>query len=677
MSTPDDPFLWLEDVEGDQALSWVRDQNARTDAVLAEVEGFADLERDLLAVLDSDEKIPFVGQAGDFLYNFWQDAEHERGLWRRTTWDEYRKPDPAWETVLDLDALAAEEGEPWVWHGAAFLRPDCTRALVSLSRGGSDADITRELDLTTLTWVDGGFERPEAKGETAWVDADHVFVATDFGEGSMTSSGYPRTVRLWTRGTPMADAAPIFEGRHDDLGVGAYHDPTPGFERDFVVRMPEFFREELYLLDRAGDEPVLTKIDAPDSANKSVHREWLLVRLREEWDVAGTTYTAGSLVAARLDDFLVGGRRFEVLFEPDERSSLQSWAWTRHHLVLNTLVDVRSRLMVLTPTENGWRTGEMPGLPEIGTVGVAGVDPLESDTVWLTVTDFLTPTTLAVAEVGEQPEPLKAMPAFFDADGLLAEQRFATSADGTRIPYFVVRPADLPMDGTAPTILHGYGGFEVSQTPGYSGLMGRGWLSRGGVYAVANIRGGGEYGPRWHRAALKANRHRAYDDFAAVAEDLVAGGITSPQHLGATGGSNGGLLTGNMLVHHPEKFGALVIYVPLLDMRRYTKLLAGASWVAEYGDPDVEEEWEYIRTFSPYQLLDPARDYPATLIWTTTKDDRVHPGHARKMAAKMLAAGQDVHYFENTEGGHGAGATNAQTAHVWALHHAFLRDRLS
>jgi prolyl oligopeptidase len=677
MSTPDDPFLWLEDVEGDQALSWVRDQNARTDAVLAEVEGFADLERDLLAVLDSDEKIPFVGQAGDFLYNFWQDAEHERGLWRRTSWDEYRKPDPAWETVLDLDALAAEEGEPWVWHGAAFLRPDCTRALVSLSRGGSDADITRELDLSTLTWVADGFERPEAKGEMAWVDADHVFVATDFGEGSMTASGYPRTVRLWTRGTPMADAVPIFEGRHEDLGVGAYHDPTPGFERDFVVRMPEFFREELYLLDRAGDEPVLTKIDAPDSANKSVHREWLLVRLREDWDVDGTTYAAGSLVAAHLDDFLAGSRTFEVLFEPDERSSLQSWAWTRHHLVLNTLVDVRSRLTVLTPTDDGWRTGEMPGLPEIGTIGVAGVDPLESDTVWLTVTDFLTPTTLAVAEVGQQPEPLKAMPAFFDADGLIAEQRFATSADGTRIPYFVVRPADLPMDGTAPTVLHGYGGFEVSQTPAYSGLMGRGWLARGGVYAVANIRGGGEYGPRWHRAALKANRHRAYDDFAAVAEDLVAGGITSPRHLGATGGSNGGLLTGNMLVHHPEKFGALVIYVPLLDMQRYTKLLAGASWVAEYGDPDVEEEWEYIRTFSPYQLHDASRDYPATLIWTTTKDDRVHPGHARKMAAKMLEAGQDVHYFENTEGGHGAGATNAQTAHVWALHHAFLRDRLS
>lgn len=677
MSTPDDPFLWLEDVEGAEALAWVHERNARTDEALAATGGFAGLERDLLAVLDSEEKIPFVGQAGDFLYNFWQDAEHERGLWRRTTWDEYRKPEPAWQTVLDLDALAAEEGEPWVWHGAAFLRPGCTRALVSLSRGGSDADTTRELDLTTLSWVAGGFERPEAKGAMAWVDADHVFVATDFGEGSMTASGYPRTVRLWTRGTPMADARPIFEGRHEDLGVGAYHDPTPGFERDFVVRMPEFFREELYLLDRTGAEPVLTKIDAPDSANKSVHHEWLLLRLREDWEVAGTTHPGGSLLAARLDAFLAGGRAFEVLFAPDERSSLQSWAWTRHHLVLNTLVDVRSRLDVLTPTEDGWRRGELPGLPEIGTIGVGAVDPLESDAVWLTSTDFLTPTTLSVASVGARPEELKAMPAFFDADGLVAEQRFATSADGTRVPYFVVRPGDLPLDGTAPTVLHGYGGFEASLTPAYSGLLGRGWLAHGGVYAVANIRGGGEYGPRWHRAALKANRHRAYDDFAAVAQDLVDSGITSPEHLGATGGSNGGLLTGNMLVHHPEKFGALVIYVPLLDMRRYTKLLAGASWVAEYGDPDVEEEWEYIATFSPYQLLDASRSYPATLIWTTTKDDRVHPGHARKMAAKMLAAGQDVHYFENTEGGHGAGATNAQTAHVWALHYAFLRDRLS
>jgi prolyl oligopeptidase len=676
MSTSD-PHLWLEDVTGEQPMAWVREQNALTDGVLAATPGFADLERDLRAVLDSDEKIPYVQQAGDHLYNFWQDAEHERGLWRRTTWDEYRKPDPAWEIVLDLDALSAAEGERWVWHGATFLRPERTRCLVALSRGGSDADVTRELDLTTLDWVPGGFERPEAKGELRWIDRDHVFVATDVGDGSMTTSGYPRIAKRWTRGTPLAEAETVFAARPDDLVVSAFHDPTPGFERDFVRRALDFYSDELFLL---GLDGARTRIDAPDSANKSVHREWLLLRLRDPWQVGGTTYAAGCLLAARLEDFLAGDRTVEVLFEPDEHSSLESWTWTRSHLVLNTLVDVKSRLVVLTPAADGWRRGELAGAPELGTVGVAAVDRDESDALWLTVTDFLTPTTLAVTETGgaagTEPEPLKSMPAFFDATGLVTEQRFATSADGTRVPYFLVRSEDLELDGSAPTLLHGYGGFEVSMLPSYSGMVGRGWLAAGGVYAVANIRGGGEYGPRWHQAALRENRHRAYDDFAAVARDLVASGVTSPERLGAAGGSNGGLLTGNMLVHHPELFGALVSYVPLLDMRRYTQLLAGASWMAEYGDPDDAADWEFVRTISPYHLLEPDRAYPPTLIWTTTRDDRVHPGHARKMAAAMLAAGAPVRYFENTEGGHGAGATNAQTAHVWALHYAFLRSAL-
>ncbi len=673
MDTPRDPHLWLEEVLGEDALAWVREQNARTDAAVGGTDDFAELERELLAVLDSDEKIPYVSQIGDWLYNLWQDADHERGLWRRTTWDEYRKPDPTWETVLDLDALAAEEGEQWVWHGARFLRPDRTRALVALSRGGADADVTREFDVTTRQWVAGGFERPEAKGELSWVDHDHVLVNTDFGPGSMTDSGYPRIVKRWARGTPLSEAETLFEGRAEDMYVGAYHDPTPGFERDFVVRAPEFFTSELFLL---ADDGTLTKIDAPDSAHKSVHREWLTVRPREDWTVAGTTYRAGSLLATKLDDFLAGERTFEVLFEPDEKSALENFAWTRSHLVLNTLVDVRTRLEVWTPGADGWQHSQLTGAPELGTVSVGAVDSVDSDAVWLTVTDFLTPTTLLVAEVGSEPEALRSMPSFFDGDGLVTEQRFATSADGTRVPYFLVRRGDLPLDGTAPTILHGYGGFEVSSLPAYSGLLGRGWLARGGVYALANIRGGGEYGPGWHHAALKENRHRAYDDFAAVARDLVDTGVTSPEHLGATGGSNGGLLIGNMLVHYPKLFGALVSYVPLLDMQRYTKLLAGASWVAEYGDPDVPEEWEYIQKFSPYQLFDSEQAYPATLIWTTTRDDRVHPGHARKLAALMLEAGKDVCYFENTEGGHGAGATNAQTAHTWAVHYAFLASRL-
>lgn len=679
-SHPADPHRWLEEVTGDDALAWVRDQNSRTDGELGSTDGFADLEGDLRRILDSDDKIPFVRQVGDHLYNFWQDATHERGLWRRTTWEEYRKPEPDWESVLDLDALSAAESTPWVWHGSTFLRPADgttrrTRCLVALSRGGADADVTREFDVMTKEFVEEGFVRPEAKGSLGWIDADHVFVSTDVGEGSMTSSGYPRLARRWTRGTPLDAAETVFEGDVEDVYVAAWHDDTPGFERKLVRRAQTFYTDELFLL---GDDGGLTKIDVPDSMTTSVHREWLMLRPREDWTVDGTTYAAGSLLVARLEDFLAGGRSFEVLFEPDESSSLESWTWTRSHLVLNTLVDVKSRLLVLTPGESGWRCTDLVGAPEVGTVAVDAVDRDESDAVWLTVTDFLTPTTLAVVEVGtgSRPEPLKSTPEVFDASGLLAEQRFATSADGTRVPYFVVRPRDLPLDGSAPTLLYGYGGFEVSLTPQYLGLTGRGWVQEGGVYVLANIRGGGEYGPRWHHAALRERRHRAYEDFAAVARDLVDSGITSPARLGTAGGSNGGLLAGNMLVHYPELFGAVVSYVPLLDMRRYSRLLAGASWMAEYGDPDVASDWEHIATFSPYHLVDEDRDYPPTFIWTTTRDDRVHPGHARKMGARLLEAGKDVRYFENTEGGHGAGATNAQTAHVWALHFAFLRSRL-
>ncbi|MGN6131629.1 MAG: prolyl oligopeptidase family serine peptidase [Nocardioidaceae bacterium] len=671
----DDPYLWLEDVLGEEALAWVRGQNARTDAELA-AHDFAALESGVRAVLDSDANIPFVRKAGDWYYNFWQDADHERGLWRRTTLESYRTSTPEWETVLDLDALSAEEGESWVWHGAAFLPPERSRCLVSLSRGGADADVTREFDVTTRTWVDDGFVRPEAKGEVAWIDRDRVLVATDFGEGSMTTSGYPRVVKEWRRGTPLGEAVEVFAGEPDDMVVGGAHDHTPGFERDLVYRYTGFYSYELFLRDGSS----LTKVEAPDSADKSLHREWLVLRLRDAWTVGGTTYPAGALLGTRLDAFLGGARDLEVLFEPSERTSLEAWTWTRSHLVINVLEDVKSRLTVLTPGPDGWSSRPLGSTPELAALSVGAVDSRESDALWVTETDFLTPTTLSlVPDVASEaaPERLKSGPAFFDASDHVIEQHFATSDDGTRVPYFLVRPADLPFDGTAPTLLYGYGGFEVSRTPAYSGVLGTAWLARGGVYALANIRGGGEYGPRWHRAALREKRHRAYEDFAAVARDLVDRKVTSPEHLGGMGGSNGGLLVGNMLVGYPELFGALVIQVPLLDMRRYHLLLAGASWMAEYGDPDDPADWEFLQTYSPYQLFDPDRAYPPTFIWTTTRDDRVHPGHARKLAAKMLAAGADVRYFENVEGGHGAGATNAQSAHTLALSYRFLWNTLS
>ncbi|WP_457096592.1 prolyl oligopeptidase family serine peptidase [Lysobacter sp. P5_B9] len=681
-----DPFAWLEAVDARQSLDWVRAQNAKTETALAATPQFKQLEGDIRGILDSNAKIPGVEKIGAYYYNFWKDAQHQRGVWRRTTLDEYRKAEPTWETVLDIDALNEAEkradGEKWVWHGASCLKPAYERCLIALSPGGSDADVTREFDLTTKTWVKDGFYRAQAKGGLGWIDQDRVYVYTDFGAGSMTPSGYPRIVKEWKRGTPMSAATTVYEGQADDMYIAAFHDDTPGFERDFANRTLAFYNDELYL---RGADGKLAKIDAPNSANKSVHKEWLLLELRDPYQAGGKTYASGSLIATMFDDFMAGKREFTTLFAPSERTSLSSYAWTKSHLVLNVLEDVKNRISVLTPaplsdSKGEWKREPFVGAPTLGTVSVGPVDEDESDAVWMTATDYLTPTTLAIAQLqpgmsGKQPEVLKTNPVFFDGSNNVVEQHFATSKDGTKVPYFLVKPKNLKRDGKAPTLLYGYGGFEISLTPGYSGSVGKGWLEKGGVYVVANIRGGGEYGPRWHQAALKANRHKAYEDFAAVAQDLIANKITSTPHLGVQGGSNGGLLTGNMLTQYPDLFGAVVVQVPLLDMKRYSHLLAGASWMAEYGDPDTAD-WEFIQTFSPYHLFDAKRTYPPVIFMTSTKDDRVHPGHARKMAAKMLEAGKDVTYYENIEGGHGGSANNAQAAHMSALAYTFLWEKL-
>ena len=670
----DDPYQWLEAVEDKRALDWVRQQNAKAEAELASQPEFKQLEADIRAILDSDAKIPGVTKIGAHYYNFWKDARHERGLWRRTTLEEYRKPDPQWETIIDLDALNKAENENWVWHGAQCLRPDYTRCLIALSRGGADADVTREFDITTRQWVEGGFFRPESKGGLGWIDANTVYVFTDFGKGSMTQSGYPRVVKEWKRGTPMSAAKVVYEGKPDDMYIAAVHDDTPGFERDFVSRTLAFYNDELYL---RGKDGTLKKIDAPNSVNKGVVREWITFEPREDWTVGGRTWKAGSFLVAKFDDWMAGKRQLQALFEPDERSSLASASWTRNHLVLNVLQDVKNRLTVFTPSDGGWTQSVFPNPVDIGSFQVSAVDPDESDAVWVTSSSYLQPTTLAIAEIGSEPEVLKSMPVFFDARTHEAEQRFATSQDGTRVPYFIVHPKGMPLNGRNPTLLYGYGGFEISLTPGYSGSVGKGWLEKGGTYVVANIRGGGEYGPRWHQAALKQNRHKAYEDFAAVARDLIDRKVTSPQHLGIQGGSNGGLLMGNMLTQYPDLFGAVVVQVPLLDMRRYNQLLAGASWMAEYGNPDKPEEWAFIQRFSPYHLFDAKKDYPPALFMTSTRDDRVHPGHARKMMALMQDAGKDVRYYENIEGGHGGSANNAQAAKMSALAFTFLWDQLS
>ena len=673
----EDPYEWLEEVLGDKALEWVKARNAIVQNRMEGEPSFEKLRSDLLEILDSNARIPFVSKRGEYYYNFWRDKTNERGLWRRTTLEEYRKAEPKWEVVLDLDALGKTENENWVWKGASLLRPDYQRALITLSRGGADANITREFDLKTRSFVADGFKLPESKGSVSWIDIDHLFVSTDFGDASMTDSGYPRMAKLWKRGTPIEQAKLVYEGKQEDMSVGAVHDDSPGFERNFVTRNIAFYNDELFLVKDSGE---LVKIDAPNTASKSVFKQYLLLELREAWTIDSKTYPAGSLLVSDFDRFLQGERAFEVLFEPSSNTALSSVTTTKDHVVINVLEDVKNRLYVLTPstTESptAWRREPLVGAPAFGTVNVTAVDSDESNDYFMTSTDYLTPTTLSIGTVGKAPEELKRLPHFFDSVGMQISQHFATSSDGTKVPYFMVAKKDLNLDGTNPTLLYGYGGFEISLQPNYSATVGRAWLTQGGVYVVANIRGGGEYGPRWHQAALKENRLRAYEDFAAVAKDLVARGVTSKQRLGIQGGSNGGLLVGNMITLYPELFEAGVCQVPLLDMKRYNKLLAGASWMAEYGNPDYPDQWAYIRKFSPYQNVQPSVAYPKVLFTTSTRDDRVHPGHARKMMAKMESQGHAVWYYENIEGGHGGAANNKQSAFMQALAYTFLKQEL-
>lgn len=668
----EDPYLWLEDVTGEKALDWVKEQNADAKKTLETQPEFNGLRDDLRSILDSNVRIPYVTKQGDFYYNFWRDKTNPAGIWRRTTLAEYRKANPKWEVLLDVDALNKTETENWVFHGYDCLRPAYTQCLINLSRGGADADVTREFNLADKTWVKGGFFRPEAKGGLSWIDADSVYVSTDFGAGSMTESGYARIAKVWTRGTALSSAKTVYEGQAKDLGVSAYRDHTPGFERDFVSRNIAFYNDELYL---RGKDGALSKVDAPNSAGKSVYREWLSLELREPYTANGKTFPAGALIVTRFDDFMKGGRRFDVLFEPSNTTSLAGFSPTKNYFILNVLDNVKNRLYVLKHGDKGWSRKPLLGAPGFGTVSASGIDPEDSDDYFLTVTDYVTPTTLMLGSIGKKPETLKQLPAFFDAKDLKIEQFFATSKDGTKVPYFMVSNKNIRRDGKNPTLLYGYGGFEISLTPNYSATVGRAWLAQGGVYAVANIRGGGEYGPRWHQAALKEKRHRAYEDFAAVAQDLIAKKVTSPKHLGMQGGSNGGLLMGNMTVMYPELFGAVVCQVPLLDMKRYNKLLAGASWMAEYGNPDTDD-WKFIQTFSPYHNISKDVKYPPVLFTTSTRDDRVHPGHARKMMARMKEQGHDVSYYENIEGGHGGAANNEQAAYMQALAYTFLKEKL-
>ena len=683
--TPDtDPHLWLEDVQGERALAWVRERNRETEAELLARPGFAEREKAIREVLDSRDRIPAIGRIGGHVYNLWLDAANPRGLWRRTTLAEYRKPQPAWETVLDLDALGKAEGENWVWGGATAHGPAYRRCLVQLSRGGADATVVREFDLVAKRFVpaaEGGFVLPEAKSNVAWIDADTLWVGTDFGPGSLTASGYTRVVKRWRRGTPIGAAQTVYEGRTEDVYAFVSVDRTPGFERTVFFRAPDFYSSELALLQ--GDR--LVPLPKPLDATLRFWRRHVLLELRSDWQAGDQRFVRGSLLVAEAEAYLAGKARWTALFTPTATRSLEASSTTASRLILNVLDNVANRLEEWAPPAREgttWSRREVQA-PYPGQLSVAPLhdpliadDPLAEDYL-LSSADFLQPDALWLGRTGtDQRERLKSRPSFFSAEGMRVEQRFATSADGTRVPYFIVWPKGVQANGRNPTLLYGYGGFEVALTPWYSGGIGRAWLTQGGVYVVANIRGGGEFGPAWHQAAILGNKQKSYDDFAAVAEALIRDKVTSAPHLGIQGGSNGGLLVGAVMLQRPELFGAVVCQVPLLDMRRYHRLLAGASWMAEYGDPDKPEHWAFISKYSPYQNVKATQKLPPVLFITSTRDDRVHPGHARKMAARMLEQGHRVRYWENTEGGHGGAADNAQRARMQAIEYAFLWQQL-
>ena len=674
-ATTADPYLWLEDVDGERALAWVRERNAQSTRSLEAEPGFATLRDGIREILDSKGQIPHVQRRGGHLYNLWRDAGHPRGLWRRTTLAEFRRDEPAWEGLIDLDALARDEGENWVWAGVDCLGPAYTRCLVELSRGGADATVVREFDLATRRFVDGGFTLPEAKSSVTWADADSVYVGTDVGPGSMTASGYPRVIRHWRRGQPLADAPTVFEGEATDVSAWVAVDRTPGFERTLFGRQLDFYRNRVWL---RADDGTLQPVAKPEDASLDLWREHALLSLRSDWRDGERAWPQGSLLVAPAADALAGTARWQALFTPTATRSLAGYATTRRHVVLEVLDNVASRVEEWQLHDGGWTRREAT-TPFPGTSSVQALhDPMLADdplaeAVLLHYADFLTPDRMLLGRTGsDEREVLKSRPSFFDATAMQVSQHAATSADGTRVPYFVVQPRNDRQDGPRPTLLYGYGGFEVSMQPSYSGSVGRAWLARGGVYVLANIRGGGEFGPGWHQAAVGANRQRAFDDFAAVAEDLVRRGLTEPARLGIMGGSNGGLLVGSVMLQRPELLGAVVCQVPLLDMHRYHKLLAGASWVAEYGDPDNPAQRAWVEHYSPYQRVRQDMTLPPVLFTTSTRDDRVHPGHARKMAARMLAQGHDVLYYENIEGGHGGAADNAQRARLLALEYSFL-----
>jgi prolyl oligopeptidase len=667
----DDPYLWLENRDGEKALEWVKKHDDATLNAFKDDPNFLEFQKEALQILTAEDRIPYGNIRGNYVYNFWQDEKHIRGILRRTTLEEYKKKDPQWETFLDIDELNEKEGQSWVYMGSYSLPPDYTRGLIFLSSGGKDAIYVREFDYVEKAFVKDGFYLPEAKSSVAWYDKNTLIVGTDYGPGSLTTSGYPRVLKLWKRGTPLSEARTIMEGESTDVSVDGQMEFRPEGNVFFLSRGVSFWESINWIVDSN-----LNKVELPfpgDAVIISSFKGYIVVLLYSDW----LGIPEGSLVAVKIKDLQSDNLRskVEIIFTPDDKTTINEAFATKDYIVISVLQNVRGKIFYYSPESSGdstrWIRGEI-NLPDFGTVSASYYSDY-NNILMISFQDFLTPTKLYfLADPKATPEEIKSLPAMFDAANLQMVQFETKSKDGTTIPYFLISKKDLSPDGRNPTLLYGYGGFRSPQTPAYSGTVGKLWLEKGGAYALANIRGGTEFGPEWHKAALLKNRQKSFDDFIAVAEDLIERKVTSPKHLGIMGGSNGGLLVGVAFTQRPDLLNAVVCQVPLLDMLRYTKLPPGASWIAEYGDPDSADIRPYIEKYSPYQNLKTGVKYPEVLFITSTADDRVHPGHARKMAARMEALGNKIYFYEETEGGHGASADNLQRAKRLALENAYL-----
>jgi prolyl oligopeptidase len=674
----EDPYLWLEEVEGEKALEWVKERNEHSLGILKSDPRFEGLMAGALKDYNAADKIAYGRLRGGTVHNFWQDADNVRGVWRRASSRSYASGEPKWVNILDVDALAEAEGENWVYKGRECLPPDFGTCLIRLSKGGGDAVVVREYD-AVMKRFHGQFFTEEAKQTVTWVDRDTVLIGTDFGPGSMTDSGYANQVKIWKRGHALTNARLLHEGDTKDVGSFPFSSHRPDGNYVGVVRAPDFFTEVISIMEGETDTAEMRELMLPREINfKGIFGNDAIIQLRADWTLSRNfTVKSGSLISVNIRDAMGGmsANNLKVIYAPTATTSIDDVEISKDRIFISLLEDVKGKLVAATPSKEGWEIADI-NMPQNGNISITSADPW-SDEAHVNYESFLQPDTLYSVKRGGEPTKLSSLPARFDAEGLITEQKFATSKDGTKVPYFIVRKENTEMNGKTPTLLYGYGGFEISLSPSYLSGFNKLWLENGGAYVLANIRGGGEYGPAWHQAALKANRQRAYDDFISIAEHLIETGLTTPRHLGIRGGSNGGLLMGVMTTQRPDLFNAVICAVPLLDMMRYHTLLAGASWMGEYGNPDVPEERAYIAEYSPYQNLKADEEYPEVFFYTSTKDDRVHPGHARKMAAKMNGMGKPVIYYENIEGGHSAAANLKQRAYTDALQAVYALKKLS